>query len=88
MNDWCLGPLLPLIQSYYGIEYKIAALALVAELVGAIIALPTVVLLTPRLGTNRMLLLANGCVILANVLAACRVPFAVFACAYFFVAAH
>ena len=65
--DWVLGSLFPSIQAHYGLAYRVAALLLITQFVGAssfshkvlsspgaLLAFPLNILLGARLGVTRM----------------------------------
>lgn len=93
--DWVLGPLFPSIQAHYGIVYRVAALLLITQFIGAstlsrtvlsssgaLLAFPLNFLLGARLGVARMTIVGAVLMLLGSVVACFDVPFAVLALAY------
>ncbi|KAG9098796.1 hypothetical protein FS749_002939 [Ceratobasidium sp. UAMH 11750] len=81
-NDSSIGPLLPTIQSYYGLSFTVISLLFVFGCIGSISAVVLNVYLTDRLGFGRVTLLGALCQIVAYSILAPAFQFPIMCLAY------
>ncbi|KAF7329213.1 MFS domain-containing protein [Mycena kentingensis (nom. inval.)] len=87
-TDGSLGPLIPSIQSFYGLSYTVVSLLFVFRSVGYLVGTSANILLTRKYGLGKMMLLGCSCHIIGNSLQslALKAPFEVFVLGNFFTA--
>ncbi|KAJ7434635.1 major facilitator superfamily domain-containing protein [Mycena galericulata] len=77
-NDGSVGPLVPKIQAVYHIGYTIVSLLFVFQCIGSMGGSLMNILLTPRYGFGKLLLLGSSMQVVAYTLQAAGLPFPVF----------
>ncbi|KAG2032534.1 MFS general substrate transporter [Suillus americanus] len=82
-NDGSNGPLLPRIQTVYGVGYAVVSLIFVFACVGFITGAVSNVILAERLGFGKVMVLGSLCQVLAYCIESSGPPFPVFIFAYF-----